>query len=238
MSIKKSLLKIAGKDNFEIDERIGNAYLIAECWRYGWMLIRGKVFSLGYSNISKTVFIGKGVKVRAKKRLSIGSKSKLHDRVYIDALSTENVSIGDNVVIGRDCRIECTGSIKTIGKGIIIGNRTSFGPDCFFGAAGGIVIGEDVLAGQSIRFHAENHRYDDIETLIKNQGVSHKGIRVGNDCWIGAGAVFLDGAEIGNGCVVAANAVVTRVFPDNCVIAGMPAKVIAKREVNHLGATI
>lgn len=98
-----------------------------------------------------------------------------------------------------------------------------------FGAAGGIEIGDDVVAGQFIRFHSENHNYNDISKLIRNQGVSHKGIKVGNNCWIGAGVVFLDGAELGDGCVVGTNAVVTKNFPENSVIVGVPAKIIKKR---------
>lgn len=62
------------------------------------------------------------------------------------------------------------------------------------------------------------------------QGVTHKGIVIGNNCWIGAGAVYLDGAKLGNGCVVGTNSVIMKEFPDNCVIAGIPAKIIKCRE--------
>lgn len=65
--------------------------------------------------------------------------------------------------------------------------------------------------------------------MIREQGVTHKGIKIGNNCWIGAGAVFLDGAELGDGCVVAANAVVTKKFPSNSVIGGVPSKIIKNR---------
>ena len=41
--------------------------------------------------------------------------------------------------------------------------------------------------------------------------------------------VFLDGAELGDGCVVAANAVVTKKFPPNVVIGGIPAKILRNR---------
>lgn len=58
----------------------------------------------------------------------------------------------------------------------------------------------------------------------------YKGIKIGNNCWIGAGAVFLDGAELGSGCVVGANAVITKKFPSDVVIAGIPAKVISYRD--------
>lgn len=226
MKLINKIAKAAGKKNFEIDEDIETSYLIRICLKYGMMKIRGIYKSFGKKCISANVYIGKRVKLISRKNLKIGERTKIHDNVKIDALSTNGVKIGKDVVIGENTKIECTGSLQKIGKGIEIGNRTSFANDCFFGAAGGIKIGEDVIAGQYIRFHSENHRYEDKSKLIKDQGVTHKGIKIGNNCWIGSGAVFLDGAEIGNGCVVAANAVVLNKFPDNVVIGGMPAKII------------
>lgn len=229
MSVIDALLKIAGKDNFQLDPNIGAGYILRQCWKYGWMMIRGKTFSFGHEKIAKNVFVGKNVEVVEKKHLTIGQKTKLQDDVYIDALSREGVSIGDSVVIGRNTRIECTGGLQSIGKGVRIGNRTTFGNDCMFGAAGGIEIGDDVVAGQFIRFHSENHNFNDLSKLIRDQGVTHKGIKIGNNCWIGAGAVFLDGAELGDGCVVGANAVVAKKFPANVIVAGVPATIIGER---------
>lgn len=230
MSIIDRLLKFAGKDNFQLDSTIGVGYILRQCWKYGWMMVRGRFFSIGYNQIANSVFIGKKVKVIEKKHLAIGEKTKLQDGVYIDALSREGVFIGENVVISRNTRIECTGGLQSVGKGVKIGNRTTFGNDCTFGAAGGIEIGDDVVAGQFIRFHSENHNFNDKTKLIREQGVTHKGIKIGNNCWIGAGAVFLDGAELGSGCVVGANAVITKKFPSDVVIAGIPAKVISYRD--------
>ena len=65
--------------------------------------------------------------------------------------------------------------------------------------------------------------------LIKIR-VNHKGIIVGDNCWIGSGVVFLDGASIANGCVVAANAVITKQFPENSIVGGVPAKIIGYRD--------
>ena len=64
--------------------------------------------------------------------------------------------------------------------------------------------------------------------MIKHQGVSRKGIVIGDNCWIGAKVTILDGVRIGNSCVIAAGAVVKGEFPDHCVIAGVPARVIRK----------
>lgn len=230
MNAVETLLKIAGKENTEIDRKIGVGYIMQLCWKYGWMLVRGKAFAFGQRQISNSIFIGAHVKILEKKSLYIGEKTKLHDGVSIDALSTEGVHLGNRVVIGRNTHIECTGSLQRIGKGIRIGNRSTFGSECYFGAAGGIEIGDDVVAGQYIRFHSENHIFSDVTKLIREQDVTHKGIKIGNNCWIGAGAVFLDGAQIGDGCVVAANAVVTGKFSENLVIGGIPAKCIKSRE--------
>ena len=230
MKITDSILKFAGKEGFSLDPAVSKEAFARQCFKYGKMAAKGKMYSLlKLTNGSSSVFIGKNVVIQERRNIRFGNKVKLHDGVFIDALSTEGVSLGDGVVLGRNSRIECTGSLSKLGKGVKIGSRTTFGSDCYFGAAGGIEIGEDVVAGQHVRFHSENHVYSDTEKLIREQGVTHKGIVIGNNCWIGAGAVFLDGAEIGDGSVVAANAVVTKSFPPNSVIGGVPAKLIKTR---------
>lgn len=229
MSLKNKLMKIAGKDDFAIDDDISTGYVLKLSLKYGCMMIRGKLISLGNNRIASDIFVGKNVKISEKRLLHVGKKTKIHDGVVLDALSKEGLSIGDYCVIGEKTIIQCTGGLSDIGKGITIGNRTTFNNDCFFGCAGGITIGDDVVAGQYVRFHSENHNYDDLDVLIREQGVTHKGIKIGNNCWIGSGAVFLDGSELEDGCVVAANAVITKKFPANSVIAGVPAKIIRKR---------
>ena len=225
----KFMMRLAGKSNFDIDEKVGLTYIFRLAIQYGIMMIRGKRRSLFYSGISNKVFIGKRVKLYCKNQMCIGDKTKIKNFCKIDALSKDGVNIGKNCVIGENSRIECTGTIRNIGKGFSMGDNSTFGSDCYFGSAGGIEIGNNVIAGQYIRFHSENHVFDDLNELIKDQGVTYLGIKVGNNCWIGAGAVFLDGAEIGDGCVVAANAVVTNKFPENAVIGGVPAKIIKIR---------
>ena len=46
MNAVETLLKIAGKENTEIDRKIGVGYIMRLCWKYGWMLVRGKAFAL------------------------------------------------------------------------------------------------------------------------------------------------------------------------------------------------
>lgn len=53
-----------------------------------------------------------------------------------------------------------------------------------------------------------------------------KHVVIGDDVWIGGNETILPGVTIGNNVVVAAGAVVTKDVPDNCVVGGMPAKII------------
>lgn len=80
--------------------------------------------------------------------------------------------------------------------------------------------------------YPENHNYKDSDIPIRLQGVNHKGIKIGNGCWIGAKTTILDGTEIGDGCVIAAGAVVSGKFPKNVVIGGIPAKIIKQRLIS------
>lgn len=50
MKLIDKLLVIAGKKDFKIDDKISTGYILRMCWKYGWMMIRGKIFSFGRHN--------------------------------------------------------------------------------------------------------------------------------------------------------------------------------------------
>ncbi|WP_415333919.1 acyltransferase [Clostridium perfringens] len=227
--IEYFIRKIKG-NNFNIDKRIGLNYLFMMIFSLIINIIRGNIKTLFTKKGNLVVFIGSKSKIRMKKKVCLGKGINIGNNVLIDALSTTGVNIGDNVKIGDYTRILCTGSIKNMGKGFKIGNNCGIGEYCFFGAAGGIEIGNDVIMGQNVRFHSENHNYDLLDIPIRIQGVNNKGIKVGNDCWIGSGVVILDGVSIGDGCVIGANTLVSKDIPSYSIAVGNPAKVIKKRD--------
>ncbi|MEI9416775.1 DapH/DapD/GlmU-related protein [Mesorhizobium sp. Cs1321R2N1] len=65
-----------------------------------------------------------------------------------------------------------------------------------------------------------------------------KAVTIGNDVWVGHGAVILPGIAIGNGAVIGANAVVTRDVPPYTIVAGVPAKPIRLRFAPEIAARI
>lgn len=183
---------------------------------------------LFFGRMPKSLFLGKQVRLMYAKNIQFGKWNQLEDYVYISALGKQAIRFGDNVRIGAFSRMITSTSFNNIGSSIVIGNNVGIGEFAYLGGAGGLTIGNDCIIGQYFSCHPENHNYQDTSTLIRLQGVSRKGITIGNNCWIGSKVTILDGVTIGDNCVIAAGAVVTKSMPENSIIGGVPAKIIKK----------
>lgn len=212
---------------YTIDPGVDDGYLVRVVAERLVMKARGAV---SFPTHDSRPFIGPGVGLRAKGKLSLGSNVTFARDSWVDALSTDGVELGDNTSVGRGTRIECTGRLTTLGRGLRAGRNVGLGTDCLYGAAGGISIGDDTIIGNYVTMHSENHVIDDLSVPIRDQGVTHLGIEIGPECWIGAKATILDGARIGRGCVIAAGSVVTAgTYADYGIFGGVPAKLIKSR---------
>ena len=69
------------------------------------------------------------------------------------------------------------------------------------------------MIGPKCSLFAENHVFSDDSATIKSQGVVQKGIKIGDDCWIGSNVIILDGVTIGNHVVIGAGTLVTHDIP-------------------------
>jgi acetyltransferase-like isoleucine patch superfamily enzyme len=228
--------KIKKSSDYEIDQGVSAYLLINVLIRRGIYFLRGLFYKLTLARSKGYLFIGSHVSLRYSKLISVGQGVTIDDYVVIDALSKNGVNIDDNVSIGRGTIIQCTGVLKNLGEGIKIGRNTGISPNAFFGAQGGIIIGENVIMGPGVSFHSENHIYEDIHIPIRLQGEIRKGIVVEDNCWIGAKCTILDGVRIGKGSIIAAGSVVTRDVLEESVVGGIPAKLIKKRnsKINDL----
>jgi acetyltransferase-like isoleucine patch superfamily enzyme len=215
----QELLNKSGK-NYEIDSRIPNLLIFYTLSKRVFMLIRG------FLKTGKKVYIGSCTKIYNSSNIVFGHSVTIGKLCVIDGFSSEKIMLGDCAKIGCFSTLTSTSHFSKYGKGLKMGNHSAIGDYTHFGAAGGIEIGNDVIMGSYISFHSENHNYEDLTKLIREQGVTSKGIKLGNNIWVGAKVTFLDGSVIGNNSVVAAGAVVNGTFPDNVVIGGVPARII------------
>jgi len=214
--------------NFNFDENLTSFSLLQFLIIQAFSLLRGIKFLLYLKN-PKGAILGKRVKLFNVPKIHYGKFLKLGNDVSISALGKEGVFFGNNVGIGDFSRVIVSTSLNDIGSYIKIGNNVGIGEFAYLGGAGGLEIGDDCIVGQYLSCHPENHNYQNKEDLIRHQGVSRKGIKIGANCWIGSKVTFLDGVEVGSGSVIAAGSVVTKSFPDNSVIGGIPAKLIKIR---------
>ena len=224
--VAKLISKIKGEP-FDLDPRIPIGYVLGIMISRFLMMIRGILIFR-----KKYVFVGKNTTIKCKNQIRLGVNVTIKNNNFIDALSSDGIIIGNNVNIGKYCRIEVTGSVTNIGKGLIIKDGVGLNSNCFLGCAGGIVIGEDTIIGELVTMHSENHNYFDLNKHIKYQGVNRLGINIGSNCWLGAKATILDGVTIGDGCIIAAGSVVVAGnYPNNGIYGGVPAKFLKSREV-------
>jgi len=118
-------------------------------------------------------------------------------------------------------------SIITRPENVRIGKNveTSLGNvgGCYIQAINGVEIGDDTIIAPGVKIISANHSLEDY-----NKHDESEPIRIGARCWLSSNCVILPGVQLGDRVVVGAGAVVSKSFPSDCVVAGVPAKIIRR----------
>ena len=125
---------------------------------------------------------------------------------------------------GENCYIEQPFYANWGGKNVHFGNNVyaNFGLTLVDDAD--IYVGDYVLFGPNVNIATANHPID--PELRKKALQYNKSVCIGNNVWIGAGAVIVPGVRIGDNSVIGAGSVVTKDIPADCVAVGNPCRVI------------
>jgi acetyltransferase-like isoleucine patch superfamily enzyme len=175
--------------------------------RYARLLVRFALLKLRYRGRLQTegvCFVCPGV------QLEIGRNASLR--------------IGRWAWIGHGCKIR-------VHEGeVSVGAKTVIGQECTISAYQHVSIGRECIIADRVMLIDFDHGVTEVERPIRLQGIYKRDVRVGHNVWMGYGACVLRGASVGDNSIVGTSAVVTRGFPVNAVLAGVPARVIRMRD--------
>lgn len=130
---------------------------------------------------------------------SVGSNVRVYECRFINLdKGFRNLSLDDNVHVGNDCLIDLMGEVS-------IGRGTSLSPR--------VVVVSHADPGSA---HAT--------PLLQRYPAEARGVRIGEHCWLGAGAVVLSGARIGDRCVIGALALARGELQNDATYVGVPAR--------------
>ena len=186
-----------------VRHRAWTPYYLKRYWRFAW-------FKLRHPQVITEgfVFLGKHLEIVARPghgRIILGKWVHLGDETRLRA-HEGTLRIGDKVVFARDVTVNCYLDIE-IGASTLIADWTYI---CDF-----------------------DHKTDDLDLPIKDQGLVKSPVRIGPDCWLATKVTVTRGADLGRGVVVGANSVARGNIPAYAVAAGVPAVVVADRTTRY-----
>lgn len=177
-----------------------------------------KTMRLPFKNISRTVVqMDQGSKMILKANLTTGTKqvkkSRTETRILLENNATMTVDGNFNCYANSFVRVFPNGHLILHGGFINENVQISCGET--------IEIGEGATIGRDVCIRS----YDGHIIEVDGYKIAES-IKIGRHVWIGQGATILKGVTIGDGAIVASGAIVTKDVPANCIVAGVPAKII------------
>lgn len=170
-----------------------------------------------------------------RRGVTVGQGATFHGMPLVSLTQDSRIEIGDRVVLVSDCAFTALGvSRPTILRTLQSGASISIGDDT--GISGGticaasrVTIGKRCLIGADVKiadtdFHPlkpEGRRYNN-----RLEDIAVKPIDIGDDVFLGTGAIILKGVKIGAGSIIAAGSIVVSDVPERSIVAGSPARMV------------
>jgi acetyltransferase-like isoleucine patch superfamily enzyme len=197
-----------------VGEAIGKARLWTQKWRWyernrlPWNHLRIQREFARREAFARWPVHGNVLECFRDGRLEVGAHTLFEPHVWITVSETGRVRIGSHSFLNIGVMVAAVDLVE-------IGDHCMFANGCFVSDA--------------------NHRFDDPELPVPQQGFTSRGpTRVGDNVWCGMGVVIAGGVTVGERCVIGANSVVIADLPPRTVAAGAPARVL--RRIDYGGS--
>jgi acetyltransferase-like isoleucine patch superfamily enzyme len=165
--------------------------------------------------------------LHARRLRSVGAGTIVQKPLF---WTPEFIQLGERVLIWPGCRIEAVSGFADgqFEPSITIGDHVTLQQNCHVTFAGHLSIGSDSALLNDTVVTDIDHSFDRLNVNLNDQPLIVRPTKIGRFCVIGSGARILAGTMLGDNCIVGANSVVRGMFPDHCVIAGAPARIIRR----------
>ncbi|MCW3069796.1 MAG: Acetyltransferase (isoleucine patch superfamily)-like protein [Solirubrobacterales bacterium] len=163
-------------------------------------------------------------------KLRFGSRLQTDGICFICPGVKLEIGRGATLRIGRWAWIGHGGKIRVHEGEVSIGAKTVIGQECTISAFQRVSIGRECILADRVMLIDFDHGVTEVERPIRLQGIYKRDVRVGHNVWVGYGACVLRGVTIGENSIVGTSSVVTKDFPANSVVGGVPARLIRMRE--------
>lgn len=171
-----------------------------------WIL-RGLLYKPFLGKFGLPSYIGRPVFIKNFRRIFIGKKVRIFPGARIEVTDKKSsITFEDNISVGQNLHIT---------------------------SATNLIIGKNTTIAENVFITSIEHEYQQINTHIMEQRNIVSDTIIGENCFIGYGAVIQAGTILGKQCIVGANAVVRGHFPDYCVIVGVPARIVKRYDTEN-----
>jgi len=178
--------------------------MITKIQKFLW-IVNAILLKIRFKKVGFPSYIGPTLFILGAQNIRIGNRVRIFPGIRMEAHNNGLIDIKDNISIGQNCHLICSDILLEIGS-------------------------HTTLSGNVFITNID-HNYQEIGKHILDQEYLVKLTTIGENCFIGYGAAIQAGTILGKHCVVGANSVVRGTFPDYCVIAGAPAKIIKRYNI-------
>lgn len=172
--------------------------------------------------------LGRSVRRHLVPRVIVSLVYLVRDRALVSSLA--RVQLSSTIRFGRGTVVKPFAVITTHSGAIRFGRRCAVSSfDHISTGDSDVIVGEGVRIAPSVTLLGGTRNFHRRDVPIVEQGSTEKGLVIGDDVLIGAGATVLPGCHIGEGAVIGAGSVVDAPVPPYAIVAGVPARIVGER---------